>query len=202
MFTGIIETLATLRNSVREGTNVHFTFEAELDEPIKVDQSIAHNGVCLTVTRIHQNSPGPVTYEVTAIDETLRRTQLGELATGAKVNLERCLRAGQRLDGHFVQGHVDATGKVASIVDAQGSWEVRFSFDPQYATLLVPKGSICVNGVSLTVVDAGRDSFSVAIIPFTWEHTQFHSLQVGDTVNLEFDILGKYMLRFMEIKGS
>ncbi len=202
MFTGIIETLATLRNIVREGTNVHFTFEAELEEPIKVDQSIAHNGVCLTVTHLHQNGPGTVSYDVTAIEETLLRTQLGALKTGSKVNLELCLRAGQRLDGHFVQGHVDATGHVASIQDVDGSWEVVISFDPEYAPLLVPKGSVCVNGVSLTVVSPTRDTFQVAIIPFTWEHTNFHALKVGDAVNLEFDVLGKYMLRFMELKGN
>jgi riboflavin synthase len=200
MFTGIIETTGTLRHAEREGTNVHFTFESEMDEAIKVDQSISHNGVCLTVTHIQQNGPGSTVYAVTAIDETLKRTQLGALKPGDLVNIERCLRMGQRLDGHFVQGHVDATGQVSVIRDLGGSWSVEFSFDPEYAHLLVPKGSICVNGVSLTVVDASVSSFSVAIIPYTWEHTNFHRFVPGTTVNLEFDIMGKYMARFMELK--
>lgn len=177
------------------GTNLTFRVVCTLDEPIKVDQSIAHSGVCLTVTEIFQNddASGTRDYTVVAVDETLRKTNLGSLQRGSMVNIERCLRAGQRMDGHFVQGHVDTTGRVERIEDMDGSWNYHFSFAPEHSTLLVDKGSICVNGVSLTVVQSGTGSFSVTIIPFTWEHTNFHALRVGDAVNLEFDILGKYL---------
>lgn len=185
------------------GTNREFTIGAVLaEEPLRVDQSIAHDGACLTVARILSQEPGgAVRYQVTAVEETLQKTTLGAWEPGTAVNLERCLRAGGRLDGHFVQGHVDGTGEVLSVEDRDGSWRITFGFDPQFAPLLVPKGSICVSGVSLTVVDPGRDRFSVAVIPYTWTHTHFHLLRPGSRVNLEFDILGKYLLRWESLRG-
>ncbi len=169
---------------------------------IKVDQSIAHNGVCLTVTEIKEQSSDKAIYSVTAVEETLTKTNLGEWKPGRKVNTELCMRVGDRLDGHFVQGHVDAVGIVKSVEERDGSWMYHFSFAPQFAYLLVDKGSITINGVSLTVVKAGKDDFSVTIIPYTYEYTNFHELQPGDQVNLEFDILGKYIHRIMEVKNG
>lgn len=196
MFTGIIESLATVLSVQDEGTNRHFTLRVSLDEPIKVDQSIAHNGVCLTVTEIFLNEPeGWKEYSVTAVEETLLKTDLGGWKAGRLVNIERCLKIGARMDGHFVQGHVDTTGTVKKIEDRGGSWILEFAFPPEFSNLIVNKGSICVNGTSLTVVESGKGWFSITLIPFTWEHTSFHTLQVGDTVNLEFDILGKYFLK-------
>ncbi|RMG59337.1 MAG: riboflavin synthase [Bacteroidetes bacterium] len=199
MFTGIIETTGKVLAMETAGTNTTFTIEATFgEEPIKVDQSIAHDGACLTVTHVGPQAEGrPVQYTVTAISETLNRTQLGSWVPGHRVNLERCLKAGGRLDGHFVQGHVDATGEVVEVHTLDGSWTYRVRFPESYSPLLVPKGSVCVNGVSLTVVEAGQDSFTVAIIPYTFEHTNFQELKVGSQVNLEFDILGKYMQRIM-----
>ncbi|MFK7968815.1 MAG: riboflavin synthase [Bacteroidia bacterium] len=195
MFTGIIEQVATIEAIKREGSNITFSLKARFpQEPIKVDQSIAHDGVCLTVTET-QVLETSTHYAVTAVEETLNKTGLGGWKVGNKVNLERCLKVGARLDGHFVQGHVDTTGTVTSIEDRDGSWNIHFRFPEQYQNLLVDKGSICINGVSLTVVASKPDSFSVTIIPYTWEHTNFHQLAEGDTVNLEFDILGKYMLK-------
>lgn len=185
-----------------DGTNVTLVLQVQLDEPVKVDQSIAHNGVCLTVTEIEQNGPElPAKYCVVAVDETLRKTNLGALRVGDTVNIERCLKAGQRMDGHFVQGHVDTVGTVERIEDVDGSWMFEFSFPPEFDTLLVDKGSVCVNGVSLTVVKAWDNRFTVAIIPYTYDHTNFHALQVGDKVNLEFDILGKYLHKIYGKKG-
>lgn len=198
MFTGIIESLAEVVECTPQGSNLKFRFRATLDEPIRVDQSIAHNGVCLTVTEIHANHP-EVDYCVVAVDETLRKTNLGDLRRGQKVNLERCLKLGQRLDGHLVQGHADTTGRVERVEVLDGSWNYHFSFPESYSGLLVDKGSICVNGTSLTVVQSGKGSFSVTIIPYTFEHTNFHQLQAGDRVNLEFDILGKYLLKQQEL---
>lgn len=196
MFTGIIEAVGTLESIQDEGTNRIFHIRAALDGPIKVDQSIAHNGCCLTVTDIFENpEQGEKFYSVTMVEETLIKTNLGELTEGVPINIERCLRVGDRLDGHFVQGHVDGTGKVVKIEDRDGSWLVDFTFDPAYSHLIVEKGSICINGVSLTAFNAGKGTFSVTIIPFTWEHTQFQALKEGDTINLEFDILGKYILK-------
>lgn len=184
------------------GTNRTFEIEATLgDEAIKVDQSIAHDGVCLTVTQVLAAGP-KVRYTVTAIAETLQRSQLGDWRPGHRVNLERCLKAGARLDGHFVQGHVDATGTVTEVVSHDGSWTYRIAFPASYAPLLVPKGSVCVNGVSLTVVEAAADFFTVAIIPYTYGHTNFASLRTGDRVNLEFDILGKYMQRILATQAA
>lgn len=196
MFTGIIESLATVVSIQEEATNRHFVLSVELDEPIKVDQSIAHNGVCLTVTEIAINEPdGRKEYSVTAVEETLLKTSLNQWKPGQLVNIERCLKAGQRMDGHFVQGHVDTVGNVRSISDRDGSWLVEFTFPEEHSNLMVNKGSICVNGTSLTVVECGTGWFSVTIIPFTWDHTSFQALKVGDPVNLEFDILGKYLLK-------
>lgn len=192
MFTGIIESMATVKAIREEGTNRHFTLEAEMAAELKIDQSVAHDGVCLTVVAIEGN-----TYTVTAVEETLNRTNLGRWAVGGVVNVERCTRVGDRLDGHIVQGHVDTTAEVLSIEDRDGSWNIRFTHAPAPHHLTVAKGSITVNGVSLTVVDAAPDGFSITVIPYTWEHTGFHRLQPGDRVNLEFDVVGKYVAELM-----
>ncbi len=203
MFTGIIEFTGEIIHLKTEGTNCVLRIEAPMDEPIQVDQSIAHNGACLTVMEVFQNYPeSPLQYSVTAVEETLKKTNLGELKTGNRLNIERSMKIGHRLDGHFVQGHVDDIGEVLSVEERDGSWNYTFGFDRRHALLIVPKGSICVNGVSLTVVDCTHDQFSVTIIPFTYEHTNFHSLKVGDHVNLEFDILGKYLLRSKALYGD
>lgn len=203
MFTGIIETLGEVVALAPAGSNITFRFRAVLDEPIRVDQSIAHNGVCLTVTEIFQNAPdGQKEYCVVAVDETLRKTNLGSLQPGDPINIERCLKVGQRLDGHFVQGHVDTVGKVTDIETLDGSWNYRFSFPEEFSGLLVDKGSICVNGVSLTVVESGKGFFSVTIIPYTFEHTNFHAFYTGSPVNLEFDILGKYFLKQQALREA
>jgi len=203
MFTGIIEFMGKITHLKTEGTNRIFRVEAPIDEPIRVDQSIAHNGACLTVTEVYQNYPeSPIQYSVTAVEETLKKTNLGELKTGDRLNIERSMKIGHRLDGHFVQGHVDDIGEVLSVEERGGSWNYTFGFDTIHAPLIVPKGSICVNGVSLTVVDCTQENFSVTIIPFTYEYTNFHVLKVGDHVNLEFDILGKYLLRSKALYGN
>ncbi|MDX1907796.1 MAG: riboflavin synthase [Bacteroidia bacterium] len=196
MFTGIIERMGTIESVISSGTNRTFEIIADFPDEIRVDQSIAHDGVCLTVTH-ETRTQDQTRYRVTAVAETLQKTRLGEWQAGDRVNIERCLRAGDRLDGHFVQGHVDTTAVVDAIEDLDGSWMIHFSTDPSYATLLVNKGSVCVNGVSLTVVEAGSAGFSVTIIPYTWEHTNFHALRPGMRVNLEFDILGKYIARIL-----
>lgn len=196
MFTGIIEKLGTLTRLEREGTNVHLTIESELSRELKVDQSLAHNGVCLTVVKKSNTA-----HVVTAIDETMQRTNLGDLQIGDPINLERAMRADGRLDGHIVQGHVDATAECTEVQDEDGSWRYTFRYQPSPEHLLVDKGSICINGVSLTVVEPQDDTFSVAIIPYTYEHTTFRQLRVGDRVNLEFDILGKYLGRYLAVYG-
>lgn len=190
MFTGIIEDLGEIKNIEREGSNIHFTLTCSFVNELKVDQSLAHNGVCLTVVNIDKNE-----YTVTAIDETLIKTDLGSWNFGDKVNLERCMPANGRFDGHIVQGHVDTTGKCISIEEKDGSWV--FTFQYKSDDITVEKGSITVNGASLTVVNSKDDQFSVHIIPYTYEHTQFHALKVGSTVNLEFDILGKYIAKMI-----
>ncbi len=187
MFTGIVENQATVIAIHQNGSNVDFVFESNLAPGLKIDQSLSHNGVCLTVTSIAEK-----TYTVTAIQETLNRTNLGHLTVGQLVNLERCLPADGRLDGHIVQGHVDCVGSIDEIHNLDGSWMI-FISHPVEAGLTVTKGSVCLNGVSLTVVDSFPDAFSVAIIPYTWEHTNLSQLTLGDSVNIEFDILGKYM---------
>lgn len=193
MFTGIIETMGVIENIRIEGTNKHFTLSAPLTHELQIDQSVAHNGVCLTVVNIEDNR-----YTVTAINETLIKTNLNNWAIGQKVNLERCMPANGRFDGHIVQGHVDATATCASVEDKQGSWVYGFELNPQSdARLVVPKGSICINGISLTVVDIQDNHFSVAIIPYTYEHTNMHEVVAGSTVNIEFDIIGKYISKMM-----
>jgi riboflavin synthase len=194
MFTGIIETQGRLLSRKEEKGNVHFCISSSFIHEIKIDQSIAHNGVCLTVVELHEKY-----YVVTAIDETLQKTNLGDLAIGAEINLERCLKIGDRLDGHMVQGHVDTTATCEKVTEENGSHLFYFRYDSRKG-LTVSKGSICVNGVSLTVVDSKPGEFSVAIIPYTFDHTNFHSLRKGDRVNLEFDILGKYVAAMMERK--
>lgn len=194
MFTGIIEGFATLTKIEEEKTNKHFIFESVFTNELKIDQSIAHNGVCLTVVQIDGN-----TYTVTAIEETLNKTNLGFLKIGDKVNLERCMLANSRFDGHIVQGHVDTTAKCIRVNNKNGSWEFEFeySFKPNFVT--VEKGSITINGVSLTVVNSTKNAFSVCIIPYTFEHTNFKQLQVGNLVNLEFDIVGKYVAKLLTL---
>ncbi|MCX2451298.1 riboflavin synthase [Pedobacter sp. PLR] len=192
MFTGIIETLAEITAIREEGTNLHFTVKSELSNELKIDQSVAHNGVCLTVVALTEDS-----FTVTAIQETLEKTNLGHLRVGSKVNLERCMEMNGRLDGHIVQGHVDQTAVCVKRAELDGSWEYRFKYDSKNGNVTVEKGSVCVNGISLTVVGSENDEFSVFIIPYTFEHTNLHQVNVGDTVNLEFDIIGKYVARLM-----
>jgi len=193
MFTGIVEAMGSLVRKEAKGTNVEFWFTSPFTQELKVDQSLAHNGVCLTVVEILGDQ-----YRVTAIDETLQKTNIGDVVIGQKVNLERCMAANARFDGHIVQGHVDLTGICTEIKDQQGSWEYRFNYPASSGHVTVEKGSICVNGTSLTVVDSQDDSFTVCIIPYTYEHTVFHQLKIGDRVNLEFDILGKYIKKLMQ----
>lgn len=191
MFTGIIETLGTIRAIEKDQTNVHFTVESTITNELKIDQSVAHNGCCLTVVKIEGD-----TYVVTAIQETLDKTNLGDWEVGSKVNLERCMLLGARLDGHIVQGHVDTTATCVSVENLNGSWKYTFRYDFDQPT--VAKGSITVNGVSLTVVDSEKGLFSVHIIPYTYEHTNFHAFKVGTRINLEFDIIGKYVARLIQ----
>ncbi len=190
MFTGIIESLGTITAIEKEKNNIHFSISSEISSELKIDQSIAHNGVCLTVTKLLPNQ-----HVVTAIHETLQKTNLGNLSIGNQLNLERCMIMNGRIDGHIVQGHVDQTGIVKSIKDEQGSWRFTIEYDAQQKNLTVEKGSICVNGISLTVIDSGINQFSVAIIPYTFEHTTMGQLKEGDVVNLEFDIIGKYVAK-------
>ena len=197
LFTGIIETLGTLTRIEREGTNIHFTIASALSKELKVDQSLAHDGVCLTVTRQDEHS-----HTVTAIQETLDRTRVGEWTEGTLVNLERAMQQNGRLDGHIVQGHVDKTGTCTDVREVDGSWYFTFRYELAPEHLLVDKGSVCINGVSLTVVEPVEDTFKVAIIPYTYEHTNFKQLQPGSTVNLEFDILGKYIAKYPRIYGA
>lgn len=197
MFTGIIETLSTVENIRKEATNLHFTFSSSITRELKIDQSVSHNGVCLTVVHIEGDQ-----YIVTAIYETLKKSNLGRLKKGDVVNLERCTQIGARLDGHIVQGHVDQVGICDSVENQNGSWKFHFSYAPSLTNVTVPKGSICINGVSLTVIDSTNDGFSVAIIPYTYDNTSFKNLTIGDQVNLEFDIVGKYVARLMELRDT
>ena len=193
MFSGIVETTARVAAIREEGGNRHFTLECPFTDELKIDQSIAHNGVCLTVVSIEGDR-----YTTTAIRETLLKSNLGGLRVGDPVNLERSMRPDALLDGHIVQGHVDQTARCTAIDEADGSWYFAFEYDPSQGNVTVEKGSVAVNGVSLTVVDSREGAFRVAIIPYTYEHTNFHTLKVGSTVNLEFDIVGKYIARLME----
>jgi riboflavin synthase len=198
MFTGIIEALGEVLDVIPdEGTNLTFRLRASLAPELKIDQSLSHNGVCLTVTGVEGD-----TYTVTAVDETLKKTALRDLKVGSLVNLERCLAANGRFDGHIVQGHVDQTGVCTAIRDEQGSWLFDFEYESSTDNVTVEKGSICVNGVSLTVFNSGRNTFRVAIIPYTHAHTTFHRLAVGETVNLEFDVVGKYIRRMLEGRSA
>lgn len=190
MFTGIIEALGTVQAIEKEGENIHFTLTSPFTHELKIDQSVAHNGCCLTVVAIEGDN-----YTVTAIRETLEKTNLGHWRPGTRVNLERCMVMNGRLDGHIVQGHVDTTGTCISVEDQDGSWKYTFRYHTDDPT--VEKGSITVNGTSLTVVDSREDEFSVCIIPYTHEYTNFHTLRPGDQVNLEFDIIGKYVARLL-----
>jgi riboflavin synthase len=188
MFTGIIEGLGIVKTIAKEGENIHFTIDADFTDELKIDQSVAHNGCCLTVVEINNRE-----YVVTAILETLEKTNLGQWGVGTKVNLERCMIMNGRLDGHIVQGHVDTTATCTNIEDQDGSYKFSFEYDSSDVT--VEKGSVTVNGTSLTVVDSKDKGFSVCIIPFTFEHTNFHQLKIGDQINLEFDIIGKYVAK-------
>ncbi|HEX8529103.1 MAG TPA: riboflavin synthase [Cytophagales bacterium] len=195
MFTGIIEAAGQVLHIQPEGTNLTFTIRSGISPELKVDQSLSHNGVCLTVTGIEGD-----THRVTAIRETLEKTNLGRLRVGDRVNLERCMQLNGRFDGHIVQGHVDQTGTCTAVTDQDGSWLFDFAYDSAPGHITVEKGSICVNGVSLTCFQSGDGSFRVAIIPYTYEHTNFGQLREGDLVNLEFDIIGKYLAKIIPEK--
>jgi len=192
MFTGIIETLGKVVELRHEHGNLHITVESSIAAELKIDQSVAHNGVCLTVVALADGR-----HTVTAIEETLNKTNIGQLKTWDLVNLERCMQMNARLDGHIVQGHVDQTAICTAFNVLDGSWEYTFEYDAAIGNITVEKGSICVNGISLTVVNSGDNSFSVAIIPYTFEHTNLQQVRVGSVVNLEFDIIGKYVARLM-----
>jgi len=194
MFTGIIETVGVVASMKEQGSNTHFRINSALSHELKIDQSVSHNGVCLTVVDVTDNS-----HEVVAVKETLLKSNLGMIRAGDKMNLERCMLNNGRFDGHIVQGHVDQTGFVKSIKDEGGSWLFEFEYDPKHGNVTVEKGSIAVNGVSLTCFNSTEKNFSVAIIPYTYENTNFHTLRKGDTVNLEFDIIGKYVQRLLKI---
>lgn len=194
MFTGIIETLGSITNVEKEQENLHLTIKSTITHELKIDQSVAHNGVCLTVVAINNDE-----YTVTAIKETLDKTNIGFLKTNDIVNLERAMKLGDRLDGHIVQGHVDETGVCTNIKDENGSTVYTFEYNSDKNNVTIEKGSITINGVSLTVVNSTKNGFSVAIIPYTWENTTFKTLQVGDKVNLEFDVIGKYVARLTNL---
>ncbi|WP_400075650.1 riboflavin synthase [Winogradskyella sp. R77965] len=195
MFTGIIEDLGIIKNIVTDGGNIHISVSTNITNELKIDQSVAHNGVCLTVVRIDGN-----TYTVTAIKETLDKTNLGLLSKNDSVNIERAMKLGDRLDGHIVQGHVDQTAKCIDIEEENGSWVYTFEYDKSLNNITIEKGSVTVNGVSLTVVNSKTNSFSVAIIPYTYNHTTFKNLKVEDSVNLEFDVIGKYVKRLNDLR--
>ena len=197
MFTGIIETLGTIQKIETRGTNKTFWVESNIAAELKIDQSVSHNGVCLTVETVS----GSI-FSVTAIEETLKKTNLGDLTEGSVVNLERCMVMNGRLDGHIVQGHVDGTAQCIAAIEKQGSWEYRFRFDSSFAPLIIEKGSVCLNGISLTAFDVTPDTFTVAIIPYTYHHTTMQYLQIHDKVNIEFDVIGKYILRSQELGSA
>jgi|TARA_R100000479_G_scaffold165252_1_gene104505 riboflavin synthase len=193
MFTGIIEQVGKIKKLTKEGSNLHIEITSNLASELKIDQSVAHNGVCLTVVKVKSDS-----YIVTAIDETLQKTNLGNLAKGDSINLERAMKLGDRLDGHIVQGHVDQVGVCRSITEEKGSWIFTFTYKAEKGNVTIEKGSITINGVSLTVVNSKENEFSVAIIPYTYGHTNFKKLKKGSTVNLEFDVVGKYVARITQ----
>ena len=190
MFTGIIESIGKVENIEKDGENYHFTFQSDISKNLKIDQSVAHNGVCLTVT-----SQNNIEHQVTAIYETIQKTNMSSLKIGSLVNLERCLKIGDRLDGHMVQGHVDDTVVCAKINEEDGSWRIGFEGENLNEKLIVDKGSICINGISLTVAKINKNYVEVAIIPYTYDNTNFKQLKINDIVNIEYDILGKYILK-------
>jgi len=193
MFTGIVEEIGRITSIKKSGSNMDISIKAKMTPELKIDQSVSHNGVCLTVVSIDND-----TYTVTAVNETLNKSNLGVLNNNDVVNLERGMKLGDRLDGHIVQGHVDQTATCKKIEEKDGSWEFTFEYDPEIGNITIEKGSITVNGVSLTVVNSKKNEFSVAIIPYTYDHTTFKKLETGDTVNLEFDVIGKYVKRISE----
>lgn len=195
MFTGIIETIGTIKSIERHGTNVDFIVQSPISKELKIDQSVAHNGVCLTVVDLDEES-----HRVTAVEETLLKSNLNELTEGSIINLERCMVANGRFDGHIVQGHVDQTAVCVKRDEKEGSWLFDFEYDTSPGNVTVEKGSICINGISLTCFNSNDGSFSVTIIPYTMDHTSFKSLQSGHTVNLEFDIIGKYVSKLLNKK--
>ncbi|WP_217604269.1 riboflavin synthase [Chitinophaga sp. GbtcB8] len=197
MFTGIIESLGEVVSTKKEGSNLVISIQSNLAPELKVDQSIAHNGVCLTVTGLQDNS-----YEIVAVAETLQKSNLGQLSPGDRVNLERAMVFNGRIDGHLVQGHVDGVGECLSKTSQNGSWEYRFRYPADFAALLVEKGSICLNGISLTIFNVTDREFSVAVIPYTYQHTNISAITPGHTVNLEFDILGKYVARQLAVTAK
>ncbi|NRD22246.1 riboflavin synthase [Winogradskyella litoriviva] len=195
MFTGIIENLASVNKLEKDGSNLHITVQSSLTKELKIDQSIAHNGVCMTVVNIEGD-----TYTVTAIQETLDKTNIGSLTKNQLINLERAMKLGDRLDGHIVQGHVDQVANCINVVEENGSWVFTFEYDKNLNNITIEKGSITVNGVSLTVVNSQLNQFSVAIIPYTYNNTIFKTLKIGDKVNLEFDVIGKYVKRLNDLR--
>ena len=195
MFTGIIETLGLIQDIKKESANLQITIQSSITSELKIDQSVAHNGVCLTVININGDS-----YSVTAIHETIQKTNLGDWEIGDCINLERAMKLGDRLDGHIVQGHVDQIGVCKKIESSNGSWYFTFEYDEKLNNLTIEKGSITVNGVSLTVVNSKKNEFSVAIIPYTYENTNFKKFKIGTKINLEFDVIGKYVTRLYALK--
>ncbi len=195
MFTGIIETTGIVTDIISTGTNKTFWIASPISTDLKIDQSVAHSGVCLTIEKVENGQ-----HQLTAIEETLHKTNLNTWKTGTIVNIERCLTMNGRLDGHIVQGHVDAVASCHQVTDKDGSWEFTFSFDPKFAALVIEKGSIAINGTSLTVFNVTGNTFTVAIIPYTYEHTNIHQVTAGSLVNIEFDMIGKYVARLQEVR--
>ncbi len=195
MFTGIIETTGIVKNVTINGSNKTIWIESDISKELEVDQSVSHNGACLTIEEINEN-----THRVTAIEETLKKTNLNDWKIGNLINLERSLKPDSRLDGHFVQGHVDATATCLSKKEKEGSWEYEFSFQKKFAELVIEKGSVCINGISLTAFDVKKKNFKVAIIPYTYDHTNIQAIKKGDLVNIEFDLIGKYVLRKLSLR--
>ena len=195
MFTGIIETLGTIKEIRKDNDNLHITVTSSIAEELKIDQSVAHNGVCLTVVALNKDN-----YTVTAIQETIKKTNLSDWKVDSLVNLERAMKLGDRLDGHLVQGHVDQVGICKTITEANGSWYFTFEYDGKWNNMTIEKGSITINGVSLTVINSLKTEFSVAIIPYTYEHTNFKNFKIGTNINLEFDVIGKYVSKLYALK--
>jgi riboflavin synthase len=195
MFTGIIENTGIVKDILSNGTNKTFWISSSLSNELKIDQSLSHSGVCLTVEEVKDGM-----HRVTAIEETLSKTNLGQLLPGAVVNLERCMQLNGRLDGHIVQGHADTVAECTAVVEKEGSWEYSFRFPPAFGSLVIEKGSISLNGISLTIFNVKPDSFTIAVIPYTYHHTDISAIKKGDSVNIEFDMVGKYVHRFMQLK--